>query len=106
MTAARNSLTLGLRIDNWTVEPALNRMSRDSEIVLVEPKVMAVLVYLAERPGTLVTRQELEATVWSGVVVGYDALTGAIQKLRKARPSATIHITHTSSKLFPKKAIG
>lgn len=80
----RNPLTPGFRIDNWTVEPALNRMSRNGETVVFEPKVMAVLVYLAERPGTLVTRQELDATVWSGMVVGYDALTGAIQKLRKA----------------------
>lgn len=81
---ARNSLADRFRIDNWTVEPALNRMSREGESVLFEPKVMAVLVYLAQRPGMLVGRQELDATVWSGMVVGYDALTGAIQKLRKA----------------------
>jgi adenylate cyclase len=66
------------------VDPTLNRMRRDGKTIVFEPKVMAVLVYLAERPGTLVTRQELDATVWSGMVVGYDALTGAIQKLRKA----------------------
>ncbi len=45
---------------------------------------MAVLVYLAHRPGELVTREELEAAVWAGSVVGYDALTGAMLKLRKA----------------------
>lgn len=71
-------------IDNWTVEPALNRMSREGETIAFEPKVMAVLVYMAERPGEPVTRQELDDAVWSGMVVSYDALTGAIQKLRKA----------------------
>jgi len=80
----RNPRTPGFRIDSWTVEPDLNRMSRNGKTVVFEPKVMAVLVYLAARPGTLVTRQELEAAVWSDMVVGYDAPTGAIQKLRKA----------------------
>jgi len=45
---------------------------------------MEVLVYLAERPGAVVSRVELEASVWAGSVVGYDTVTGAIQKLRKA----------------------
>jgi adenylate cyclase len=80
----RNSLVEAFSIDNWTVEPALNRMSREGETIHFEPKVMAVLVYLAERPGEPVTRQELDDAVWSGMVVSYDALTGAIQKLRKA----------------------
>jgi len=80
----RHSLVEAFSIDNWTVEPVLNRMSREGETIHFEPKVMAVLVYLAERPGEPVTRQELDDAVWSGMVVSYDALTGAIQKLRKA----------------------
>ena len=78
------SLAEGFRIDNWTVEPALNRMTREGATIHFEPKVMAVLVYMAERPGKLITRQELDDAVWSGMVVSYDALTGVIQKLRKA----------------------
>lgn len=72
------------RIGEWRVEPGLNRLNRDDEEIRLEPKVMAVLVYLVHRPGELVSREELEADVWAGSVVGYDALTGAIQKLRKA----------------------
>lgn len=45
---------------------------------------MAVLDYLACRPGSVVTRQELEQALWTGVVVGYDALSNTIIKLRKA----------------------
>ena len=45
---------------------------------------MAVLDYLACRPGAVVTRQELEDALWAGVVVGYDALSNTIIKLRKA----------------------
>jgi len=74
----------GFRIAEWTVEPALSRMTRDADTVRLEPKVMAVLVYLAERPGQAVGRRELEDAIWAGTIVSYDALTGAIQKLRKA----------------------
>ena len=74
----------GFRIADWTVEPVLNRLSRNGEVIRLEPKVMTVLVYLAERPGQAVSREELEEKVWAGSIVSYDALTGAIQKLRKA----------------------
>ena len=71
-------------IAGWTVDPAALRISRDDETVKLEPKVMAVLEYLAARPGAVVSRQELEEEVWAGTVVGYDAISNAIIKLRKA----------------------
>lgn len=45
---------------------------------------MDVLAYLAARPGQVVSRESLEASVWAGMVVGYEALTNTMQKLRKA----------------------
>lgn len=74
----------GFRIGGWTVEPALTRLTRSGDEVRLEPKVMALLVYLAERPGQVISREELEEKIWAGTIVSYDALTGAIQKLRKA----------------------
>ncbi len=71
-------------VAGWEVDPASNRMLRDGREVRLEPRAMAVLVYLAEHPGQVVSRAELEAAVWSGMVVSYDAVTGAIQKLRRA----------------------
>lgn len=52
--------------------------------VQLEPKAAEVLVYLAHHPGQVVSRQELEAAVWAGRVVSYDAVTNAVIKLRKA----------------------
>ena len=72
------------RVADWNVEVAANRMIRGTEMIRFEPKVMEVLAFLASRPGEVVTREEVEAVVWEGTVVGYDTLTGAIQKLRKA----------------------
>jgi DNA-binding winged helix-turn-helix (wHTH) protein len=55
-----------------------------SDTVKLEPKVMRVLVYRANHHGQTVTRDELARAVWSGTVVGDDAVTNAIIKLRKA----------------------
>ena len=45
---------------------------------------MDLLVYMSQRPGEVLKREEMEENVWQGMVVGYDALTNAIIKLRKA----------------------
>ena len=45
---------------------------------------MDVLAYLAAHQGQVVSRQGLERHVWRGALVGYDAVTGTIIKLRKA----------------------
>jgi len=73
-----------LQIGRWTVEPALNQLSADGDTVRLEPKAMAVLVYLAERPGQVVSRDALLSTVWSGLVVTDESLTQVVIKLRKA----------------------
>jgi DNA-binding winged helix-turn-helix (wHTH) protein/TolB-like protein len=76
--------TMRLQIGDWTVEPALNQLSAAGKTVRIEPKAMEVLVYLADRPGQVVSREALLSAVWSGVVVGDDSLTQVIIKLRKA----------------------
>jgi DNA-binding winged helix-turn-helix (wHTH) protein/TolB-like protein/Tfp pilus assembly protein PilF len=73
-----------MKIGDWTVEPALNQLSAADRSVKLEPKAMAVLVYLAERPGEVVSRDALLVAVWPGVVVSDDALTQVVIKLRKA----------------------
>ena len=50
----------------------------------LEPKVMEVLVYFASRQGDVITRDELERDIWRGAIVGYDAVTKTVIKLRKA----------------------
>lgn len=72
------------RVGDWLVEPGVGCVTRDGHSVKLEPKVMDLLVCLARRPGRVLSREELEEAVWAGTVVGYDALTSAIIKLRKA----------------------
>ena len=73
-----------LRVGDWTVEPALNQLSATGKTVKLEPKSMAALIYLANRPGQVVSREALLSAVWPGVVVGDDSLTQVVIKLRKA----------------------
>lgn len=71
-------------IDGWLVSPSEHTISRDGETLRLEPKVIELLVYFAARQGEVITRDELEDKVWHGALVGYDALTATIGKLRKA----------------------
>jgi DNA-binding winged helix-turn-helix (wHTH) protein/TolB-like protein/Tfp pilus assembly protein PilF len=73
-----------LRIGEWSADPEANELSRGSEAVRIEPKAMDVLVLLADRVGRVVSREELFVAVWPGVVVGDEALTQTIIKLRRA----------------------
>lgn len=70
-------------VGEWLVDPLANELHRDAATAKLEPKVMRVLCILAERPGTVVAREELESRVWAGMVVTSDAVTNTIIKLRK-----------------------
>ncbi|MEN8176056.1 MAG: transcriptional regulator, partial [Pseudomonadota bacterium] len=72
------------RVSGHDVEPAALRVSGDGSVVRLEPKTMQVLVYLADHAGRVISRGELEDAVWRGRIVGEDALTNAIVKLRRA----------------------
>jgi len=71
-------------VGEWLVEPAIEHISKGDLKEKVEPRVMDLLVCLASKGGEVITREELESKVWVGMVVGYDALTSAMIKLRKA----------------------
>jgi TolB-like protein/DNA-binding winged helix-turn-helix (wHTH) protein/Tfp pilus assembly protein PilF len=71
-------------LGEWLVEPAIERIRKGDLEEKVEPRVMDLLTCLASNPGEVISREEVESKVWSGMVVGYDALTSAMIKLRKA----------------------
>ncbi len=50
----------------------------------LEPRVINVLMCLADRPGDVLSRNELLDAVWADVVVNEDALTRAVSDLRIA----------------------
>lgn len=72
------------RIENRVVRPALNRIVAPGATLQLEPKVMQVLVRLAQRPGEVVTKEQLFRDVWEGAFVTEDVLTRAVGELRRA----------------------
>jgi TolB-like protein/DNA-binding winged helix-turn-helix (wHTH) protein/Flp pilus assembly protein TadD len=72
------------KVGEWHVDPSTGRIQLQNSEVRLEPKVMTVLVCLAQEAGKVVSREQLEATAWAGTVVGYDSLASTIIKLRKA----------------------
>lgn len=84
MNKANNSPSNSFYIDKWYVDAAANRLTFGQTDIKIEAKAMAVLAYLANRPGEIISREQLERDVWAGKVVGYDSLTRIITKLRKA----------------------
>jgi TolB-like protein len=71
------------RLHGVTVDPTRNQVSGKDVVVQLEPKVMDVLCTLLERPGMVVSREELIARVWALEVVSDESITRAISLLRK-----------------------
>ena len=71
-------------LSGWHVDPSACAISRDQEVARLEPKAMDLLVFMASRQGSVLSRDELLAGVWKGAVVTDESLTNAIIKLRKA----------------------
>ena len=57
---------------------------RGTDQISLSPKAFSVLLYLAERQGTLVTKQELLDAVWPDIHVTEGVLKRAVLEIRKA----------------------
>ncbi|HKQ13896.1 MAG TPA: winged helix-turn-helix domain-containing tetratricopeptide repeat protein [Steroidobacteraceae bacterium] len=73
-----------LSFDPFRFEPTTGRLWRGSQEVNLTPKAAAVLGALLDRPGELVGKQELFASVWQDTIVSDDALVACVQELRRA----------------------
>lgn len=72
------------RLGEWLVRPSLATIERGGDAVHVTPRSMAVLVYLADARGQVVSRNEILDAVWPGMSVTPDALSQCVVELRKA----------------------
>ena len=72
------------RLAEWLVQPSLNRLSWDERVVQLEPKLMDVLVFLAENAGQVVSKNEITDAVWPEVFITESVITRSIAGLRRA----------------------
>ena len=72
-----------LCVGAWCVNPTLGEISRAGETIRLEARTMRLLLYLATRPGDVVSIDELLSHVWEGVVVTPDSVYQAVASLRR-----------------------
>jgi len=73
-----------LKIGEYQLDVERSRIINNGEIIALEPKVLEVLLVLAEQPGRVVSKVDIIEKVWGDVVVEPNALHRCIRQLRKA----------------------
>lgn len=73
-----------LRFEGLEIDIAGGRVTCGGSEVVLAPQPMRLLVYLAERPGRIVTRTELRTALWPDRHVEFDqALNFAVRQIRR-----------------------
>jgi tetratricopeptide (TPR) repeat protein len=77
-------LTAAVRLGRLLLHPAVRVIRRDDGAEeIVEPRVMQVLLALADGRGEIVRREELTERCWEGRIVGEDAINRVLSRLRR-----------------------
>lgn len=71
-------------VGEFYIDPSRNEIKRSTEVVSVQPKVMAVLNLLATNQGQVVGHEDIMQSVWPDVFVTPNTLQRCIAELRKA----------------------
>lgn len=71
------------RLGELRVQPATRQLFRGNSSEVLEPRVMQVLVALAQANGAVISRDELIERCWDGVIVGENAIQRTISRLRQ-----------------------
>lgn len=71
-------------IGGFYIDLSRNQITQNKQSQTIAPKAMAVLNYLAENQGKVVSHDALLDAVWQGIVVSPNTLQRSIAQLRKA----------------------
>ena len=77
-------MAMQYRIGDFFVDLSRNQITRKEQYQTIAPKALAVLTYLAENQGKVVSYDELLSAVWPDIVVTPNTLQRSIAQLRKA----------------------
>lgn len=72
------------RLGDWFVQPATGRLTRDGRTVRVRAKVMDLLVFLAQHPGEVLSKDALLDGVWGTEALSESVLTRSMTELRQS----------------------
>ena len=71
-------------LDDWLVEPELDRITRNGVKTSLRPQVMDLLVFLASRPKGIIASDDILAEVWCGKVATHASVYNCLKELRHA----------------------
>lgn len=74
----------GFLLGALDVAPSLRTISAGGRLRILEPRVMQVLVALAQAEGAVLSREDLIGLCWDGRIVGDNAINRVISQLRHA----------------------
>lgn len=89
--AARTRRMRRIRIGTWVLDHADGTLTSEQTTVRLEPKVLAVLLHLLERHGTVVAHEDLLRGVWKDTHVVPGALARTISLLRTSLGDDAYH---------------
>jgi pimeloyl-ACP methyl ester carboxylesterase/DNA-binding winged helix-turn-helix (wHTH) protein/class 3 adenylate cyclase len=97
--------------DRFQLDLSSGRLSGPSGSIPLTPKALAVLEYLAARPGQLIGKDELLGAIWPGVFLGDGALKVCISEIRHAlgddaRKPRIIETAHRRGYRFIAEVVG
>jgi pimeloyl-ACP methyl ester carboxylesterase/DNA-binding winged helix-turn-helix (wHTH) protein/class 3 adenylate cyclase len=97
--------------DRFQLDLSTGRLSGPSGPIPLAPKALAVLEYLAARPGRLINKDELLAAIWPGVFLGDGALKVCVSEIRRAlgddaRQPRIIETAHRRGYRFIAEVVG
>jgi DNA-binding winged helix-turn-helix (wHTH) protein/tetratricopeptide (TPR) repeat protein len=78
------AVDVALRFGPFHLDLCGSRLLRGTAVIPLRPKTWSVLLYLVERPGALVTKDELFDALWPDTAVTPDTLNKSIGELRAA----------------------
>jgi DNA-binding winged helix-turn-helix (wHTH) protein len=73
-----------LRFDRYVLDLDRDCLLLDDSEIILRPKTFAVLHFLVENSGRLVSKEDLFAAVWPNIAVTDDVLVQSIGELRRA----------------------
>lgn len=85
----------------FRLDPVERRLWKGSELVMLAPKPLAVLLHLAERRGRLASKEELLRAVWPDVHVGDAVLKTCVAEIRQALGDDAV--SHRSIETVPRQ---
>ena len=97
--------------DRFSLDLSTGRLTGPSGPIPLSPKALAVLEYLAARPGRLIGKDEVAGAIWPGVFLGDGALKVCVSEIRRAlgddaREPRIIETAHRRGYRFIAEVVG